>query len=95
MASIQENRIRIELGGFLSVEKRIQQAISRSGHILKYCFEESPVWLRIILWSAKEAENLKQTGFKLGKENMFFVDEVFGERVLCVYFDEYSELMGA
>jgi RHS repeat-associated protein len=92
LVSVKENRIRVELGGSLTVSNRVEQALFRSKQILQYCFGKSQIWLRIILWDDNERENLKKADFKLNHANLFFEGVVANEKVLYVHFKEYAEL---
>jgi hypothetical protein len=89
---VKDNRIRVELGGSLTLPNRHEEALKRSKQVLKYCFDKSSIWLRIILWDDVEKENLINAGLDLNKADLIFEGEFANEKVLYVYFREYSEL---
>ena len=89
LGSLGESKIRFELGGEGDDLIRIRQAIERSSQILKYCFDEYSVWLRIILWGEEEEANLKSAGLVVRSADKFFRDKN-DEEVLYLYFKKYS-----
>jgi hypothetical protein len=75
LSSIYENRLRLELGADESGLNRIKQAIGRTMQFLQYCFQEMPVWLRLILWSEAEEKNLEQAGLIIRHADIAFRQE--------------------
>jgi hypothetical protein len=88
LGSIVENKLRFELGGEGTDSARITQAIKRSNQILQYCFDESPIWLRIILWSDEEEVNLKNAGLIVHNADKVFRNKG-DEEILYLYFKKY------
>lgn len=85
-----DKKLRIELGCDLDEEQRLKQALERSSKILHDCFENKPVWLRIILWGATEESNIVSAGFSLGSPNKLFRQKDENE-ILYVYFNRYAK----
>lgn len=90
LSSLGKSKSRFELGGEGTDLDRIKQATERSNQILQYCFDESPIWLRIILWSDDEEENLKNAGLVVQNADKAFRNEE--EEILYLYFEKYSSL---
>ena len=91
LSSIYENRLRLELGADESGLNRIEQAIGRTMQFLQYCFQEMPVWLRLILWSEAEEKNLEQAGLIIRHADIAFRQENAEYVVLYLNFKKVSE----
>ncbi|MFA6084521.1 DUF3885 domain-containing protein [Mucilaginibacter sp.] len=90
LSSVNENRIRFELGGEEVDSKRIAQALDRSNQILQYCLHNLDVWLRIVLWSDKEEAFLEKAGLVIQSANNIFRQKN-NEEALYLYYDRFSK----
>ncbi|PWG78084.1 DUF3885 domain-containing protein [Pararcticibacter amylolyticus] len=94
LASIDRNRLRIELGGEGDDSARVIQAIQRSNRILEYCFSGKDVWIRAILWSEDEEAALEMAGLSVRSANKLFRQKKEDEEVLYLFFDRYTDSLG-
>lgn len=81
-----KSKIRFDLGGEGKISVRNRQALFRSRHILDYCFGDSYIWLRIILWNENEELNLEKAGLTLDDADPFFKDA----DILYLFFQKYA-----
>ena len=93
LALIDHNRLRVELGEEKEGENRIKQAIERSTNILKYCFKNKEMFLRIVLWNSDAKIILKD--ILLDVDNTFERDSTNDdENILYVFMKKYKENIG-
>jgi hypothetical protein len=90
LSSINENRLRFELGGEEVGSNRIKQALDRSNQILQYCFHNLDIWLRIVLWSDKEEGFLEKAGLVIQSAYSTFRQKN-EEETLYLYYDKFSK----
>mgnify|MGYP001081367849 CR=1 FL=1 len=91
LSAQKNNRIRIELGGNKTGKNRVKQCLFRCKKILKYCFEDHEIWLRMILWSDRERDNLKDANFQFNKAELTFERKLNEGNLLIIYKRQYSE----
>jgi len=75
LASLNEGRLRLELGGDGTDLQRIRQAKGRSSQLLNYCFKGKELWIRIILWGDEEDENLQKAGLNVSNAHKVFTQK--------------------
>jgi len=92
LSSLIENKLRFDLGGKEVGLERIKKANDRSNQILQYCFDESPIWLRIILWDEKGEINLRSAGLDIESADNYFRDYTH-ENVLYLHFEKFPALL--
>jgi hypothetical protein len=90
LSSINENRLRFELGGEEVDSNRIKQALDRSNQILQYGFHNLDIWLRIILWSDKEEGFLEKAGLATQSADSAFKQKN-EEETLYLYYNKFSK----
>lgn len=94
LSSLVETRLRFELGGEEDGSIRIKQAVERSNQIMQYCFHESPIWVRVILWGEDEEANLETAGLAIKDADKVFRDRQ-EEEILYLYFKKYSSFLAS
>ncbi|WP_158799432.1 DUF3885 domain-containing protein [Pedobacter sp. L105] len=90
LSSLGINKLRFELGGEEEDLTRINQATERSNLILRYCFGDLPIWLRIILWQKDEESSSESIRLVLGKADLVLRDQK-EEEVLYLHFKKYLQ----
>ena len=87
------NRLRIYLGGNADNSEITDELKDSATEILKYCFANHEIWLRIVLWSESEEENLKRAGFDITKALKAFRSTSEENEVLFINYKELAELL--
>jgi hypothetical protein len=85
------NRLRINLGSNGDNSKIKKELTELAIEILRYCFANHEVWLRIILWGESEEKNLKEAGFDINKALKAFRSTSEENEVLFINFKELAE----